>query len=218
MNRLGLAYVVVTSVTRDDLPDGGAAHFAQTIREIRRLSPATKIEVLIPDFGGDKPALGLVIAAGPDVISHNMETVRALYEKVRPQADYDRSLEVLRRIASAADPGAESVAGCTESLAPGAESPAPGEASPKCKSGFMAGVGETDAQVLELMDDLRAAGCTILTIGQYLRPSPDNIPVEAYIAPEVFDRWAAAARERGFEFVASAPFVRSSYHAEEALE
>jgi lipoic acid synthetase len=141
-----------------------------------------------------------VIEAAPDVISHNMETVRALYEKVRPHADYDRSLEVLRRIAAQPTQGDFSVLRI------------------KCKSGIMVGVGETDEQVLELMDDLREVGCTLLTIGQYLRPSPENIPVEEYIKPETFDHWAEEAQKKGFEFVASSPFVRSSYHAEEAMK
>jgi len=192
VKKLGLSYVVITSVTRDDLEDGGASHFAETVKEIRRLSPTTKVEILIPDFQGDSAALSCVIDTAPDVISHNMETVRALYENVRPQADYERSLFVLKYIANS-------------------------ESGIKCKSGIMVGVGETDEQVMELMDDLREVGCTILTIGQYLRPSDANIPVEAYIEPKVFDYWADKARSKGFEFVASAPFVRSSYHAEEAL-
>ena len=198
VKRLGLSYVVVTSVTRDDLEDGGAGHFAKTVKEIRRLCPGTKIETLIPDFGGVESSLDLVIDASPDIISHNMETVKALYPKVRPQADYGRSLRVLERVAEAGALGA--LAGL------------------KCKSGFMAGVGESNEEVLELMDDLRKVGCTILTIGQYLRPAAANIPVEAYIEPAIFDRWADEARARGFEYVASAPFVRSSYHAEEALD
>jgi lipoic acid synthetase len=192
VGRLDLNYVVITSVTRDDLPDGGAEHFAHTVREIRRKSPKTQIETLIPDFGGSEEALDLVIAAVPDVISHNMETVKDLYGKVRPQADYGRSLEILRRISS-----------CGRGI--------------YCKSGVMVGVGETGAQMTELMDDLRSVGCEFLTIGQYLRPSPENLPVEAYIEPSVFDGWAEEARSKGFEFVASAPFVRSSYHAEEAM-
>ena len=197
VKKLELSYVVITSVTRDDLGDGGADHFAKTVREIRRQSPETKIETLIPDFGGSASALALVIDAEPDVISHNMETVRALYGKVRPQADYDRSLELIRRVASSG----KAIQNDTVIS----------------KSGFMVGVGETDEQVLELMDDLRKSGCSFLTIGQYLRPAPENIPVEEYITPEKFDYWAEKAREKGFAFVASAPFVRSSYHAEEAL-
>ncbi|MDR3364620.1 MAG: lipoyl synthase [Clostridiales Family XIII bacterium] len=192
VKRLGLGYAVITSVTRDDLPDGGAAQFAETVRETKRLSPGTKIETLIPDFGGSEAALELVARARPDVISHNMETVAELYEKVRPQADYTRSLDIVRRVGL-----------CGEGI--------------KSKSGVMVGVGETDVQMHGLFDDLASAGCAFLTIGQYLRPSPANIPVEAYIEPEVFDRWSKEAKERGFEFVASAPFARSSYHAEEAI-
>jgi len=192
---LDLRYVVITSVTRDDLEDGGAAAFADTVRGIRRMSPGTKVEILIPDFQGSEPALDLVIKAAPDVISHNIETVKQLYDKVRPQADYEQSLSVLRYV-SQGDGSCGTI---------------------KCKSGLMVGVGETDEQVRETIDDLRNAGCSILTIGQYLRPSAENIPVEEYIEPAVFDRWAEYARDIGFEFVASAPFVRSSYHAEEAF-
>ena len=190
VKRLGLRYVVITSVTRDDLEDGGASEFAMTVEEIRRKSPETKIETLIPDFKGNEDALGLVIKAAPDVLSHNMETVRELYDKVRPQADYDRSLYILRFTAA-------------HGL--------------KAKSGLMVGVGETDEQVRSTIFDLRRAGCSILTIGQYLRPSKENMPVEAYIEPEVFEQWAEYAKETGFKSVASAPFVRSSYMAEEAL-
>jgi len=191
VKRLGLSYVVVTSVTRDDLADGGASVFAHTVLKIREHSPSTKIEVLIPDFGGNGAALGLVAEAAPDVISHNIETVREMYAKMRPQADYDRSLLLLRRVAE--------------------------RSRIKCKSGLMLGVGETCAQVRAAIDDLRAAGCDFLTIGQYLRPSPANVPVEEYIEPAAFDRWAEYARAAGFEFAAAAPFVRSSYHAEEAV-
>jgi len=258
VRRLDLNYVVVTSVTRDDLADGGAAHFAEVVREIRRLSPGTKIETLIPDLGGSEAALDLVIDAAPDVISHNMETVRELYAKVRPQADYERSLELLRRVAERGGDGEQHGALDIGACRPDSSSTvcpcstlgdkdkyddrksgwfrnanlgrtigsdpqdtdlraASCPPTPTPKSGLMVGVGETDAQVRELMFDLRNVGCSILTIGQYLRPSKENIPVEAYIEPAVFDRWAAEARAMGFEFVASAPFVRSSYHAEEAL-
>ena len=193
VKKLNLDYVVITSVTRDDLDDGGAEHFAKTVRAIREKSPKTKIETLIPDFAGSEEALAIVIEAAPDVISHNMETVKTLYDKVRPEADYQRSLEVIKRIAQS-------------------------EGEIKAKSGIMVGVGETNEQVLELMDDLRKVDCNILTIGQYLRPSKENIPVEKYIEPETFDHWAEEAREKGFEFVASAPFVRSSYHAGEVFK
>jgi len=223
VRRLNLSYVVITSVTRDDLPDGGAEQFARTVRAIRRLSPHTRVETLIPDFAGDPAALDTVLEAAPDVVSHNMETVRALYGLVRPQADYERSLLLIRRVA---DWAARPVALHRAALPAGAPEramPSPGIGGldvpphPKAKSGLMVGVGETEAQVFELFADLRGAGCELLTIGQYLRPSPVNIPVRAYVTPEAFARYEAAAYEAGFEFVASAPFVRSSYHAEEAL-
>ena len=190
---LDLTYVVVTSVTRDDLPDGGASQFAAVIRAIRQAAPETAVEVLIPDFGGDLDALRMVTDAAPDVVSHNMETVTALYDAVRPQADYARSLGVLRDIKDGR---------C---------------AAPYSKSGIMLGLGETRAQVLALFDDLRAAHCDFLTIGQYLAPSSAHYPVRAYIEPSVFAEYGEIAREKGFSFVASAPLVRSSYHAGEAL-
>jgi len=191
VRELGLKYVVITSVTRDDLPDGGAGHFAQTIREIRKAAPGTVIEVLIPDFMGRPDALQTVVDAFPDVISHNMETVESLYPAVRPQAQYQRSLDLLKNV---------------KLLNPDIRS----------KSGLMAGLGETKEQVYELLNDLREAGCEFLTIGQYLAPSKQHIPVHEYIEPSVFDEYGAKAREMGFDFVASAPFVRSSYHAGEA--
>ena len=190
---LGMRYIVITSVTRDDLPDGGAAHFAETIREIRKTSPDTAVEVLIPDFQGDVSSLETVADAFPAVISHNMETVAALYPTVRPQAIYRRSLDLLRNI---------------KRLNPAIHS----------KSGFMLGLGETEAQVLELLDDLHAANCDFLTIGQYLAPSSAHLPIREFIEPAVFDAYGETARQKGFAFVASAPFVRSSYHAGEALE
>lgn len=193
VSKLGLKYVVITSVTRDDLPDGGAAHFAETIRAIHQLNPDTAVEVLIPDFQGNKEALQLVADAKPEVISHNIETVKALYDQVRPQAIYERSLEVLKSI---------------KELAPNIRS----------KTGIMLGLGEKPAQVYEVMDDLRAVGCEFLTIGQYLAPSSDHYPVQEYITPEQFDEYGKIAEEKGFAFVASAPFVRSSYNAAEALE
>jgi lipoic acid synthetase len=189
--RLGLKYIVVTSVTRDDLPDGGAGQFAAVIASIRELSPGTAIEVLIPDFGGSADALRVVADAAPDVISHNIETVKALYSGVRPGAVYTRSLELIRRI------------GEFEAI--------------RSKSGLMVGLGETREQVYALMDDLRNIGCEFLTIGQYLAPSRKHHAVIEYVTPETFDEYADAARANGFSFVASAPFVRSSYRADEAL-
>ncbi|MDR1029190.1 MAG: lipoyl synthase [Clostridiales Family XIII bacterium] len=190
--RLGLKYVVITSVTRDDLPDGGSAHFAAVVAETRLRNPETLIEVLIPDFGGVERSLRTVIEAEPDVIGHNMETVRELYARVRPEADYDRSLRVI---------------GMTGALAP---------AIPR-KSGFMLGLGETEDEVAALMDDLRRSGCEFLTIGQYLAPSARHLDVVEYVSPDRFAEYGRMARDRGFTFVVSAPFARSSYRAEEAL-
>ncbi len=185
-----LSHAVVTSVDRDDLPDLGAAHWAQTIREIRRLNPETTIEVLIPDFQGSKELVEQVIEARPDIISHNMETVRRISPLVRSAARYDTSLEVIRQIAAS---------GIT------------------AKSGIMVGLGETPAEVEELMDDLRAAGCQIMTIGQYLQPSHRHYPVAAYVTPEQFKRYEETGLAKGFTQVESGPLVRSSYHAEKSL-
>jgi lipoic acid synthetase len=191
--RLKLRYIVITSVTRDDLPDGGAEHFAECIHAIRRLSPETAIEVLIPDFQGDTDALKIVAAANPTVISHNIETVAPLYAEVRPQADYRRSLSLLANI-KRVNPNTRS------------------------KTGIMLGLGETAEQVFALFEDLRAVGCEFLTIGQYLAPSREHHAVMEYIHPEQFEAYGQAAREMGFAFVVSAPFVRSSYNAGEAIE
>lgn len=190
---LGLKHVVVTSVTRDDLPDGGAGHFARVIEEIRRVAGITAIEVLIPDFQGDRQALSTVAGAKPKVINHNMETVKRLYPDVRPIADYSRSLELIKRI---------------KELNPGIHS----------KSGFMVGLGETSQEVEELLFDLRKSNCEIVTIGQYLAPSDKHHPVIEYIPPERFSLYKKLAEEMGFKYVASSPLVRSSYHAGEALE
>jgi lipoic acid synthetase len=191
--RMGLGYVVVTSVTRDDLPDGGASHFAATIGAVRRSVPGARIEVLIPDFQGDPAALATVLDAGPDVLNHNIETVPRLYPRVRPQADYRRSLALLQR----------------------AQQAAPAIAT---KSGLMLGLGEGAEELRQSLQDLRAAGCRILTLGQYLRPSEAHLPVEAWITPEEFENWRRAALAMGFAEVASGPFVRSSYHAKESFE
>jgi lipoic acid synthetase len=192
VERMELKYVVITSVTRDDLPDGGAAHFAATIGEIRRRLPETQIEVLIPDFQGDPAALATVLRARPNVLNHNIETVPRLYPTVRPQADYRRSLDLLKR---------------SRALAP----------SIPTKSGLMLGLGEQPEELRQTLLDLREAGCRILTLGQYLQPSPEHLPVEAYVPPDDFEKWRKAALEMGFSEVASAPFVRSSYHAEESF-
>ena len=189
-HRLGLTYVVVTSVTRDDLPDGGAAHFARTVRAVTAATHAP-VEVLTPDFQGDPAAVDTVLAAGPAVYNHNVETVPRLYELVRPEARYPRSLGLLRRVAAS------------------------GTSVPK--SGLMVGLGETDDEVYAVLDDLAAAGCEMLTIGQYLRPSPAHRPVERYVEPRVFQRYREAGLRRGLRWIASAPFVRSSYRAEAAF-
>ena len=185
-----LSHAVITSVDRDDLPDLGAAHWAQTIREIKRLNPETTTEVLIPDFQGRKELVSQVIEAGPEIISHNMETVKRISPQVRSAANYHTSLEVIRQIA---------------------------ESGTTAKSGIMVGLGETPAEVEELMDDLIAVGCKILTIGQYLQPTHKHYPVVAYITPEQFAIYKETGFKRGFEQVESAPLVRSSYHAEKHI-
>lgn len=185
---MGLEHVVVTSVTRDDLPDGGAAQFARVIEHVKRARPQARIEVLIPDLQGSAAALQTVVSANPDVIAHNVETVPRLYPQVRPQADYRRSLALLKKV------------GLMDS-------------SVLVKSGFMLGLGETADEVLALMRDLKESGCRILTVGQYLRPSAEQLPVHEYVTPETFEEYAGAARGLGFRHVASGPFVRSSYDA-----
>ncbi len=185
-----LSHAVITSVDRDDLPDLGAAHWAQTIREIKRLNPETTTEVLIPDFQGRKELVSQVIEAGPEIISHNMETVKRISPQVRSAANYHTSLEVIRQIA---------------------------ESGTTAKSGIMVGLGETPAEVEELMDDLIAVGCKILTIGQYLQPTHKHYPVVAYITPEQFTIYKETGLKKGFEQVESAPLVRSSYHAEKHI-
>jgi lipoic acid synthetase len=192
-DRMGLRHVVLTMVTRDDLPDGGAAHVASTIAALRQRVPASTVEVLVSDFGGDTAAIDAVTAAAPDVFNHNVETVPRLYATVRPQADYARSLRVLAR--------AKRV----------------GSGLPT-KSGLMVGLGETPDEVEGVLRDLRSAAVDIVTIGQYLRPSAKHLEVTEFVAPEVFERYAEAARSLGFGGVASAPFVRSSYHAGELAE
>ncbi len=187
---LGLKYVVITSVTRDDLPDGGAAHFASVIRKVREIDPGVGIEVLIPDFQGDSDSLNTVLDARPDVLNHNVETVSRLYEAVRPGAAYERSLELLAR---------------AKTINP----------SIKTKSGLMVGLGETDEELYGVFADLRKAGCDLLTIGQYLAPTKEHYPVADYILPEKFEEYRAKALEMGFLDAASGPLVRSSYKAGE---
>ena len=189
---LGLKYAVITSVTRDDLPDGGAGHFSATIKEIKQAAPDTIVEVLIPDFEGDLSALKTVADARPHVISHNMETVESLYTHVRPQAEYHRSLDLLMNIKRL-------------------------NANIRTKSGFMLGLGETDEEVHRLLKDLRAAGCELLTIGQYMAPTGKHLPVREYVIPSRFEKWGQTAMQSGFAFVASAPLVRSSFRAGEAF-
>ena len=185
---LGLAYAMVTSVTRDDLPDGGAAHFAETARAVRERSPGTRIELLIPDLQGDEAALEQILAAAPDILNHNLETTEAMYPAIgRPLRNYGRSLGVL---AAAKKRGA------------------------RTKSGLMVGLGEREEDILQAFVDLRAAGCDLLTIGQYLRPRASNPPVARYYSPGEFASLAAAAREAGFTEVLSGPLVRSSFEAE----
>jgi lipoic acid synthetase len=192
---LGLAHAVVTSVNRDDLPDGGASHFAETIRAIRRQSPGCAVEVLIPDFCGDERALATVLEAAPDVLNHNIETVPRLYRRVRPDAIYARSLALL----SEAD-GFRKRAG----------------SAMRTKSGIMAGLGESFAEIVSTLSDLRAHGCDIATIGQYLQPYDKRLPVEKYYTPEEFDALREEGRRLGFLHVESGPLVRSSYHARHA--
>jgi lipoic acid synthetase len=187
---MGLRYVVITSVTRDDLPDGGAQQFARTVTALRKSLPGTKIEVLTPDFRGDEDSLRTVLNSEPDVFNHNVETVPRLYPMVRPEADYERSLDVLKD----------------------ARKMSPHLA---VKSGLMVGLGEDFEEVVSVMRDLRSVGCDFLTIGQYLRPSKKNLPVVEYVTPETFERYRETGYSMGFKSVASAPLVRSSMNAEE---
>jgi lipoyl synthase len=187
---LGLRHAVITSVTRDDLSDGGAAHFAKIVAALRERNSGLIIEVLIPDFRGSRQALKVVVDARPDVLNHNVETVPRLYPAVRPMADFARSLTIFRQ---------------TKEIDPGIVT----------KSGIMVGLGETKEELLQAMEELRKAGCDLLTIGQYLQPSPHHYPVMRFVPPEEFDEYALAGREMGFTAVASAPLVRSSFNAAE---
>jgi lipoic acid synthetase len=187
-----LGYVVVTSVTRDDLPDGGASQFVRTIAALRGRIPGVRIEVLVPDFGGDAEPLARVVAAGPDVLNHNLETTEALYPAIsRPAANYRRSLEVLRRAK---------------------------RAGTVTKSGLMLGLGETEDDLIAALRDLRSAGCDLLTLGQYLQPTRAHAPVARYVAPEEFARWKAVALDLGFSDAESGPLVRSSFHAHQLYD
>ena len=190
VERLGLDYVVITSVNRDDLPDGGASIFAASIRAIRQRLPETRVEVLIPDFEGNWDALASVVEAGPVVLNHNTETVPRLYPRVRPKARYERSLELIRRVKEL-DPGMAT------------------------KSGIMVGLGETMDEVQQTLRDLRAHGCELLTVGQYLRPSLKHLPIERFWHPDEFAAIAEFAHAIGFRHAACGPLVRSSYHAAE---
>src|SRR5215216_4582 len=190
VRRLGVRHAVITSVNRDELPDGGALHFAQTIRWVRSLNPATRVEVLIPDFCGNKGALDTVLLARPDVLNHNTETVPRLYKRVRPDAKYDQSMELLGRAHARKE-----------------------EWPLLTKSGVMVGLGETVDELLGTFRDLSEAGCDILTVGQYLSPTPKHIPIEKYYSPEEFARLKEEALLMGFRYVESGPLVRSSYHA-----
>lgn len=193
VQKMGLHYVVITSVTRDDLPDGGAYLFSKAIQAIRALDPKIKIEILIPDFQGDPFSLEIVLKECPDVLNHNIETIARLYATVRPQAHYQRSIDLLRRSK---------------------------EDHPHIptKSGFMLGLGETQEEILELLRDLREVRCDFLTIGQYLQPRPDRLPVVRFITPDEFEDYKKIGIEMGFKAIASGPFVRSSFHASQMFE
>lgn len=190
IGELGLKHVVITSVDRDDLSDQGAAHWAKAIRTIKQRCPGVTMEVLIPDFQGRTDLIDLIIAEQPEIISHNMETVRRLTPDVRSVATYDRSLSVLEYIASK---------------------------GVRTKSGIMLGLGETEEEIFETMDDLRRVNCQVMTIGQYLQPSLKHFQVKAYITPEKFEEYGQIGRRKGFRHVESAPMVRSSYHAEKHI-
>jgi lipoic acid synthetase len=187
---MNVKHCVITSVDRDDLKDGGSIIWVETINAIRIVSPQTKFETLIPDFQGKWENLQRIIDVKPDIVSHNLETVRRLTKQVRIQAKYDRSLEVLKRLK---------------------------DAGVKTKCGVMLGLGETEAEIIETMDDLRAVGCDVLTLGQYLQPTPKHLPVAEFIRPEVFAKYKEIGLSKGFRFVESGPLVRSSYHAEKHI-
>jgi lipoic acid synthetase len=187
---MGVKHAVITSVDRDDLKDGGADIWSQTVRAIRHQSPGTTLETLIPDFAGKWENLQVIIDVAPEIVSHNLETVRRLTKQVRIQAKYDRSLEVLFRLK---------------------------KGNMRTKSGVMLGLGESEEEIIETMTDLRSVGVDILTLGQYLQPTPKHLPVKEFITPERFDKYGQLGREMGFRYVESGPLVRSSYHAEKHI-
>ena len=187
---MNVKHCVITSVDRDDLKDGGSIIWVETINAIRKTSPQTKFETLIPDFQGNWDNLQRIIDVKPDIVSHNLETVRRLTKQVRIQAKYDRSLEVIKRLK---------------------------DAGVRTKSGLMLGLGETEEEVYETMDDLRGVGCDVLTLGQYLQPTPKHLPVAEFIRPEVFAKYKEVGLQKGFRIVESGPLVRSSYHAEKHI-
>ncbi|MEZ5345959.1 MAG: lipoyl synthase [Pyrinomonadaceae bacterium] len=197
VKHLGLAHAVITSVNRDDLENGGAEHWAETIRKVHELNPGCKVEVLIPDFQGNVTALNIALEARPEVLNHNTETIARLYRRVRPDAKYDQSMELLERAAHFRDTQ------FPEMLT---------------KSGIMAGLGEEFDEVVELMKDLRKVDCNIMTIGQYLQPYERRLPVERYVTPEEFAEWKKIGEDMGFKHVESSPLTRSSYHAREQAE
>jgi lipoate synthase len=193
VSKLDLKHAVITSVTRDDIPDGGSGHFAKIVEEIRKLNKKITIEVLIPDFRGDEEALKKVVNSKPDVINHNVETAPSLYKEVRPMAVYERSLELLSNVKKM-------------------------DNSILTKSGFMLGLGETEEDVISILKDLKEIDCDIITIGQYLAPSSKHHPVIEYIHPDTFKRYEDIALDMGFKYVSSGPLVRSSYYAEKVFE
>ncbi len=191
IHRLGVKHAVITSVNRDELPDGGAGHFAETVRSIQALSPNTRVELLVPDFLGDRDDLQTVLDASPDIVAHNTETVPRLYRRVRPNAIYRRSLDVLKQIS---------------------------DSSAVSKTGLMLGLGETDEEVEAVMYDLREVGCDILSLGQYLSPTTRHLAVDRWVTPDTFDRLAAVGEAMGFMHVEAGPMVRSSYMAHRAFD
>jgi len=192
VKKLELKHVVITSVTRDDLFDGGAGHFAAVIKQLRENCPDVVIEVLTPDFKGESGSLDKILEANPNIFNHNLETVSRLYKKIKPQADYLTSLEVLKYVKK-----------CDHTV--------------YTKSGIMVGLGENFEEVENIFDDLKEHGCDILTVGQYLRPSESNLEVKEYILPEQFERFEELARLKGFKYVQAGPFVRSSYNADQLV-